>query len=235
MSEYNIFKQIPAVAYKGQSFEFWSNILKNMIDELMYKTRCSRDSIKIILNQVAYQEILYRIKTCMYYYPTEIEVNFDHYSNPSISGKIMGIDFEVTNNEIVSIPDTATIRMRTYESWDDCIRYNGYDHINSYIRGSSIDRNEYYEEKKKRELFADLRMTLDRRNNMKIKIKKVIFNGPATIVFWSDNTKTIVKCMPEETFDREKGILAAWYKKLYGDKPNYFKDIKKWARTDNKE
>ena len=26
------------------------------------------------------------------------------------------------------------------------------------------------------------------------KIKNVIFNDPATIVFWSDGTKTIVKC-----------------------------------------
>lgn len=48
------------------------------------------------------------------------------------------------------------------------------------------------------------------------EIKRVIFNGPATIVFWSDNTKTIVKCMEGELFDEEKGIAMAFIKKMYG-------------------
>lgn len=48
------------------------------------------------------------------------------------------------------------------------------------------------------------------------EIKRVIFNKPATIIFWSDNTKTIVKCMEGEEFDEEKGIAMAFMKKLYG-------------------
>lgn len=48
------------------------------------------------------------------------------------------------------------------------------------------------------------------------EIERVIFNGPATIVFWSDNTKTIVKCMEGELFDEEKGIAMAFIKKMYG-------------------
>lgn len=48
------------------------------------------------------------------------------------------------------------------------------------------------------------------------EIERVIFNGPATIVFWSDNTKTVVKCMEGELFDEEKGIAMAVMKKLYG-------------------
>lgn len=48
------------------------------------------------------------------------------------------------------------------------------------------------------------------------EIERVIFNGPATIVFWNDNTKTIVKCMEGEEFDEEKGIAMAFMKKLYG-------------------
>lgn len=48
------------------------------------------------------------------------------------------------------------------------------------------------------------------------EIERVIFNGPATIVFWSDNTKTIVKCMEGEKFDEEKGIAMAFMKKMYG-------------------
>lgn len=48
-------------------------------------------------------------------------------------------------------------------------------------------------------------------------IKKVIFNDPATIVIWEGGTKTVVKCMEGETFDKEKGLAMAICKKLYGD------------------
>lgn len=49
-------------------------------------------------------------------------------------------------------------------------------------------------------------------------IKKVIYNDPATIIFWSDGTKTIVKCMEDEEYDPEKGFMAAVTKKVFGDK-----------------
>ena len=45
-------------------------------------------------------------------------------------------------------------------------------------------------------------------------IKKVIFNNPATIVIWSDGTKTISKCSPNDTFDKMKGFLTCYYKKI---------------------
>lgn len=59
------------------------------------------------------------------------------------------------------------------------------------------------------------------------EIEKVIYNGPATIVIWSDGTKTIVKCCEDDTFDPEKGLAMAISKKALGD----LKDIKKWAST----
>jgi len=40
-------------------------------------------------------------------------------------------------------------------------------------------------------------------------IEKVIFNDPATIVFWKDGTKTIVKCQEGAKFDPEKGLAMA--------------------------
>lgn len=64
----------------------------------------------------------------------------------------------------------------------------------------------------------------------KLEIKNVIFNNPATIVFWSDNTKTVVKCANEE-FDPEKGLAMAIAKKFLGNKGNYFNEIKKWTDT----
>lgn len=63
------------------------------------------------------------------------------------------------------------------------------------------------------------------------KIKNVIFNEPATIVFWTDGTKTVVKTQNSETYDPEKGLAMAIAKKALGNKGNYFNEIKKWTDT----
>lgn len=67
-----------------------------------------------------------------------------------------------------------------------------------------------------------------------LKIDKVIFNDPATIVFWNDDTKTIVKCKGEE-FDPEKGLAMAISKKFLGDKGNYYNKFRKWLPEEKKE
>lgn len=56
-------------------------------------------------------------------------------------------------------------------------------------------------------------------------IEKVIFNNPATIVIWSDKTKTVVKVHNEE-FDPEKGLAMAIVKKVYGNTSDYHKVFK---------
>lgn len=47
-------------------------------------------------------------------------------------------------------------------------------------------------------------------------IRRVVFSGPATIVFWEDNTKTVVKCMAGEKFEYYAGFAAACMKKMFG-------------------
>ena len=47
------------------------------------------------------------------------------------------------------------------------------------------------------------------RNEKYFGIKKVIFNDPATIVFWNDGSKTVVKCQEGDIFDPEKGLAMA--------------------------
>ena len=61
------------------------------------------------------------------------------------------------------------------------------------------------------------------------EIKNVIFNDPATIVFWADGTKTVVKCQEGDIFDPEKGLTMAITKKVYGNKGSYCNVIKKWC------
>ncbi len=56
---------------------------------------------------------------------------------------------------------------------------------------------------------------------------KVIFNAPATVVYWTDGTKTVVKCQPGDTFDPLMGFLLAVFKKACGNKSNYNNALKK--------
>lgn len=88
------------------------------------------------------------------------------------------------------------------------------------------------------------------------KPTKVIFNPPATIVFWDDGDKTVVKVQDEkirenivakggvknsivveisideygtETFDKEKGLAMCLAKKMMGNKGSYYDVFKEWC------
>lgn len=65
--------------------------------------------------------------------------------------------------------------------------------------------------------------------NKSLEIDKVIFNEPATIVFWKDGTKTVVKATNEE-FDPEKGLAMAISKKALGNKHDYYNVFKRWLK-----
>lgn len=45
---------------------------------------------------------------------------------------------------------------------------------------------------------------------------KIIYNPPATIVFWTDGTKTVVKCSAEDEYNEYYGFLCALGKKMFG-------------------
>ena len=59
-------------------------------------------------------------------------------------------------------------------------------------------------------------------------IKKVIFSNPATIVFWNDGSKTVVKCSERDEYDPEKGLAMAIAKKFLGNKGNYYNTFTKY-------
>ena len=58
-------------------------------------------------------------------------------------------------------------------------------------------------------------------------IEKVVFNNPATIVFWATGEKTVVKCQDGESFDKEKGLALCVMKYVMGNKSSYNNIIKK--------
>lgn len=61
-------------------------------------------------------------------------------------------------------------------------------------------------------------------------ITNVIFNPPATIVFWDDDTKTVVKCREGDRFDKETGLAMAVIKKLSDGK--HHKIFKRWCKDE---
>lgn len=65
-------------------------------------------------------------------------------------------------------------------------------------------------------------------------INDIIFNRPATIVFWADNTKTVVKCGENDVYDPEKGLAMAIVKKVYGNKGNYYNLFSEWVEPELK-
>ena len=71
--------------------------------------------------------------------------------------------------------------------------------------------------------------TNTKKNTKNFEIKKVIFNNPATIVYWTDGTKTVVKAQKGDMFDPEKGLTMAFTKKALGNEGSYYNTIKKWT------
>ena len=61
-----------------------------------------------------------------------------------------------------------------------------------------------------------------------LTIDHVIFSGPATIVFWTDGDKTIVKCTEDDEYSYEVGIAMATLKKIFGSSySTYRHDVRK--------
>ena len=50
-----------------------------------------------------------------------------------------------------------------------------------------------------------------------IKVKKVIYNNPATIVYFTDGSKTVVKACEDDRFDEQIGLLMCIAKRFLGD------------------
>lgn len=66
------------------------------------------------------------------------------------------------------------------------------------------------------------------------RVKKIMHNGPATIVFWKDGTKTVVRLKEGDKYDPYAAFTAAVAKRVYGKTvkiseivDRYSKDLKK--------
>ena len=67
---------------------------------------------------------------------------------------------------------------------------------------------------------------------LSVRAVDVIFNDPATIVFWSDGTKTVVKCQAGEgdIYNPEAGLAMCYMKKALGNSSRAFNNALKPAK-----
>lgn len=62
-----------------------------------------------------------------------------------------------------------------------------------------------------------------------IKIEKVIFHDPATIVFWNTGDKTVVKCGRDDKYDPEVGLAMCIAKYFLGSRRQIKQTCKKFG------
>lgn len=62
---------------------------------------------------------------------------------------------------------------------------------------------------------------------------QVIFNPPATIVYWEDGDKTVVRC-DNDVFSEEFGYAMACMRKAYGSRANFKAQFKNAFRPQQK-
>lgn len=89
---------------------------------------------------------------------------------------------------------------------DDCLRMPA-----NYYEAAKYISNKYtksYEQAMAKGEFRTMKYVY--------KPLKIIYNDPATIVFWRDGTKTVVKRMEKEKFNPYTAFCAALAKKIYG-------------------
>ena len=60
------------------------------------------------------------------------------------------------------------------------------------------------------------------------EVRRILFNDPATIVFWKDGTKTVVRVTEGDRYVPYYGFLAALAKKVYGSNTRVQEMIRLW-------
>ena len=69
----------------------------------------------------------------------------------------------------------------------------------------------------------------EKKEKEKLTIKDVIYHDPATIVYFSDGSKEVVKVCEEDEYDEQTGLLMCIAKKYMG-KDDFHKMLKKYVK-----
>ena len=153
--------------------------------------------------------------TCHAAYGCLAEYEVHLYANGGIDGNMMTVKSDIENIEDIKWP-TITVTTNGFNEKDVANRMFA-------IMGRGSGKTQYALELAK--AYSGY--------YYQFQPKKIIFNGPATIVLWNDGTKTVVKCQDGDTFDQEKGIALCFMKKSLGNKSNFNNIIKKYLEVND--
>lgn len=87
--------------------------------------------------------------------------------------------------------------------------------ISSVMKPKSVYINK--ELLKKYKLPGDIRFIDDDGKVEELYIKRVVYSNPATVVFWSDDSKTVCKCHGGDKYNPETGLVLCMLKKMCGN------------------
>ena len=153
-------------------------------------------------------------------------------SNKRVIGNITDVVRTVDGETMITLDTGHTFQFKSYDIyWDSAS--NAYIKKNGSYHQDALDNARYtaqaqamYNRTYEKEARAAMRTA---------SIKNVIFAPSATIVYWSDGSKTIVKCSEKDVFDPEKGLAMAIAKRCGGNKGSYYKEIQNWVEKSGKK
>ena len=150
-------------------------------------------------------------------------------SNKRVIGNITDVVRTVDGETMITLDTGHTFQFKSYDIyWDK--GHNCF--INKPYHRDALDNARYITQAR-----AILNTTYAKEATAMnaAVIKNVIFAPPATIVYWSDGSKTVVKCSEKDIFDPEKGLAMAIAKRCGGNKGSYYKEIQKWVEKSGKK
>ena len=60
-----------------------------------------------------------------------------------------------------------------------------------------------------------------------LTLERLVYHGRTTVAFWSDGTRTTVRCAEGDEFSKEAGLVYATVKKVSGNTTNYKEAIRR--------
>lgn len=161
-----------------------------------------------------------------------------------ISGKLQqyamkyGLGCEVrvdTCGDHVDITFFGRDRNNVIRHFKSNLKYRTEDEI---VENTILEMEKFWVDNEKKKRAAEIiehKFNIPTDRNRLPFIKQVIFHDPATIIYWTDGTRTVVKCQDGDIYDPEKGLAMAISKKALGNNGNYCNVFKQWLPEEDVE
>lgn len=156
--------------------------------------------------------------------------------------KLNGWEIECYYDNFTASIAVTVYNTRIHSEWNHCFSIKDWFCVKDIVRYIQLEAENYFNPSPKIDYTKIYKTTnlLSEFEHYKAtkripEIKNVIFNDPATIVFWVDGTKTVVKCQEGDIYDPEKGLAMAISRKALGNRHDYYNVFKKWLKKAEKK